>query len=332
MPTEHSPEPSARAVGGGVRDPPRLPGGPAGPAGGLRGGQHRTGPAARRPGRRTRCGRGAGPCSTSPAASSGWRPGTGCCSGSSWSRGTGSTCSSCTLTGPPAGSVRRCSTWSRACARTASGCGSTRSTSGPGPSTPGTGWSSSSAPTAAATSTRSRTCRWPGSASDPLAYLRRRIDAVDDELAVLLARRTALTAAVQDHKATTGEYAGQRGRDAEREAEIVARMAQHVPELGPERIARVMHTVIEESIAAWESGGSPPLLTEWPIRPFALPIGVSRAGRSDRPGTALDMLRVMSGGPAMLTYADLLPRTTRPPEHQPACAEDGCPPQSSGKG
>jgi len=94
---------------------------------------------------------------------------------------------------------------------------------------------------------------WLG--DDPLAYLRRRIDAVDDELAVLLARRTALTAAVQDHKATTGEYAGQRGRDPGREAEIVARMAEHVPELGPERIARVMHTVIEESIAAWESGG-----------------------------------------------------------------------------
>ncbi len=78
---------------------------------------------------------------------------------------------------------------------------------------------------------------------------------MDDELAVLLARRTALTAAVQDHKATTGEYAGQAGRDAEREAAIVARMAQRVPELGPERIARVLHTVIEESIAAWESGG-----------------------------------------------------------------------------
>jgi len=94
---------------------------------------------------------------------------------------------------------------------------------------------------------------WLG--DDPLAYLRRRIDAVDDELAVLLARRTALTGAVQDHKTTAGEYAGQRGRDAEREAEIVARMAQHVPELGPERIAKVMHTVIEESLAAWESGG-----------------------------------------------------------------------------
>ena len=95
---------------------------------------------------------------------------------------------------------------------------------------------------------------WLG--NDPRGYLRRRIDAVDDELAVLLARRTALTGAVQDHKAATGDAAGERGRDSGREAEIVARMARRVPELGPERIARVMHTVIEESLAAWESGSS----------------------------------------------------------------------------
>ena len=94
---------------------------------------------------------------------------------------------------------------------------------------------------------------WLG--AEPLAYLRGRIDAVDNELAVLLARRTALTGAVQDLKVASGDAAGERGRDAEREAEIVARMASRVPELGPERIARVMHTVIEESIAAWESGG-----------------------------------------------------------------------------
>jgi chorismate mutase/GNAT superfamily N-acetyltransferase len=97
---------------------------------------------------------------------------------------------------------------------------------------------------------------WPG--ADPLAYLRGRIDDLDDELAILLARRTALTAAVQDHKAAAGAEAGQRGRDPDREAEIVARMARHVPELGADRIARVMHTVIEESLAAWETGrGSP---------------------------------------------------------------------------
>ncbi len=92
---------------------------------------------------------------------------------------------------------------------------------------------------------------WLG--EDPLGYLRRRIDAVDDELAVLLARRTALTGAVQDHKAASGATAGEQGRDPDREAEIVERMARHVPELGPERIVRVMHTVIDESIAAWEA-------------------------------------------------------------------------------
>jgi chorismate mutase/GNAT superfamily N-acetyltransferase len=87
---------------------------------------------------------------------------------------------------------------------------------------------------------------WLG--EDPLAYLRGRIDEVDDELAVLLARRVALTAAVQDHK----EVGGQAGRDPEREAEIVERMAAHVPGLGQDRIAAVMHTVIAESLAAWE--------------------------------------------------------------------------------
>jgi chorismate mutase/GNAT superfamily N-acetyltransferase len=92
---------------------------------------------------------------------------------------------------------------------------------------------------------------WLG--DEPMAYLRGRIDTVDDELAVLLARRTALTAAVQDQKAADGRPAGESGRDPVREAEIVARMARHVPELGEERIARVMHTVIEESIAAWEA-------------------------------------------------------------------------------
>lgn len=95
---------------------------------------------------------------------------------------------------------------------------------------------------------------WPG--DDVLGYLRERIDVVDDELAVLLARRTALTAAVQDHKVATGQDAGEQGRDAEREAQIVARMARHVPGLGRAGIARVMHAVIQESLAAWEAGVS----------------------------------------------------------------------------
>jgi chorismate mutase/GNAT superfamily N-acetyltransferase len=88
----------------------------------------------------------------------------------------------------------------------------------------------------------------------PLAYLRGRIDEVDDELAVLLARRAALTAAVQDHK----EVGGHAGRDPDREAEIVARMAAQVPSLDRQVLAAVMHTVIEESLAAWERGTQRP--------------------------------------------------------------------------
>jgi chorismate mutase/GNAT superfamily N-acetyltransferase len=87
---------------------------------------------------------------------------------------------------------------------------------------------------------------WLG--DNPLAYLRGRIDEVDDELAVLLARRVALTAAVQDHK----EVGGHAGRDPGREAEIVQRMAEHVPSLDRDVLAAIMHTVIAESLAAWE--------------------------------------------------------------------------------
>ncbi len=90
---------------------------------------------------------------------------------------------------------------------------------------------------------------WLG--DDPLAYLRRRIDEVDDELAVLLARRVALTAAVQDHK----EVGGHAGRDPDREAEIVDRMASLVPGMDRTHLARVMHAVIAESLAAWEDRG-----------------------------------------------------------------------------
>ena len=87
---------------------------------------------------------------------------------------------------------------------------------------------------------------WLG--EDPLAYLRGRIDEVDDELAVLLARRAALTAVVQDHK----DVGGHAGRDPGREAEIVERMSHHVPHLDRTLLTRIMHTVIEESLAAWE--------------------------------------------------------------------------------
>lgn len=88
---------------------------------------------------------------------------------------------------------------------------------------------------------------WPG--EDPVSYLRGQIDEVDDELAVLLARRFALTATVQGFKANPGKP----GRDPEREREIALRMAAHAPGLGVEAIAAIMHTVIEESLEAYEA-------------------------------------------------------------------------------
>lgn len=89
---------------------------------------------------------------------------------------------------------------------------------------------------------------WPG--RDQLAFLRRQVDAVDDELAGLLARRAALTAAIQPVK----PVAGHAGRDADREAEIAARMATRAPALGEERIRRIMHEVITTSLDAGEAG------------------------------------------------------------------------------
>lgn len=88
---------------------------------------------------------------------------------------------------------------------------------------------------------------WPG--TDPIAFLRRQIDEVDDELALLLARRFALTETVQGYK----QRPGREGRDAAREREIAHRMATHAPGLGVEAIERIMDTVIEESLAAYEA-------------------------------------------------------------------------------
>jgi chorismate mutase/GNAT superfamily N-acetyltransferase len=93
---------------------------------------------------------------------------------------------------------------------------------------------------------------WPG--VDPIGFLRRQIDEVDDELALVLARRFALTATVQDFKRRPGED----GRDAARERQIVGRMAQrmasHASGLGADAIARIMDAVITESLDAYESG------------------------------------------------------------------------------
>jgi len=82
---------------------------------------------------------------------------------------------------------------------------------------------------------------WPG--ADPLNFLRGLIDDVDDQLADLLARRVALTAAVQPHKPAAE-------RDPEREQEIAARMAAHAPALGEERLTRILHAIITESLGA----------------------------------------------------------------------------------
>ena len=79
---------------------------------------------------------------------------------------------------------------------------------------------------------------WPG--RDPMAYLRRQVDEVDADLALLLARRMALAVAIQGFKAVPGHA----GRDPEREAEIVRRMVEHAPDLEVQTLARIMHEVI----------------------------------------------------------------------------------------
>ncbi len=88
---------------------------------------------------------------------------------------------------------------------------------------------------------------WPG--LDPVGYLRSQIDEVDDELALLLARRFALTATVQGFK----QHPGRQGRDVDRERAIAERMAAHAPGLGAEAIGRIMDTVIGQSLDAYES-------------------------------------------------------------------------------
>jgi chorismate mutase/GNAT superfamily N-acetyltransferase len=92
---------------------------------------------------------------------------------------------------------------------------------------------------------------WP----DPLQGLRRRIDAIDERLAALLAERAAATADVQRHKAVPGAA----GRDPEREAEIARRMAAVAPNLGEDRLRRIMDVVITVSLeaAAEQAVGAP---------------------------------------------------------------------------
>ncbi|MDI6908869.1 GNAT family N-acetyltransferase [Nocardioides sp.] len=80
---------------------------------------------------------------------------------------------------------------------------------------------------------------WPG--ADALGFYRGLIDEVDEQLGDLLARRAALTRAVQAHK-TDG------ARDPERERAIAEAMARRAPGLGVERLERIVHTIITESL------------------------------------------------------------------------------------
>jgi chorismate mutase/GNAT superfamily N-acetyltransferase len=84
---------------------------------------------------------------------------------------------------------------------------------------------------------------WPG--RDPVAFYRGLIDDVDSALAELLARRLALTRAVQDHKRDPA-------RDPDREREIAEAMARIAPEIGADRLGRIMHLVIGELLEAAE--------------------------------------------------------------------------------
>ena len=82
---------------------------------------------------------------------------------------------------------------------------------------------------------------WPG--ADPVTFLRGLIDEVDAELGDLLARRVALTAAVQPHKTRAD-------RDTRREREIAEAMAARAPVLGADRLARIVHAIVTESLDA----------------------------------------------------------------------------------
>lgn len=88
---------------------------------------------------------------------------------------------------------------------------------------------------------------WPG--PDPLAFLRGLIDEADLVLGDVLARRTALTRAVQAVKPTSQ-------RDPVREAEVARRVAAVVPELGEHRVARIVDVIIAQSLDAADSGAA----------------------------------------------------------------------------
>jgi ribosomal protein S18 acetylase RimI-like enzyme/chorismate mutase len=91
---------------------------------------------------------------------------------------------------------------------------------------------------------------WPG--ADPVGFLRGEMDVADRDLAGVLARRFALSSAIQHQKEDAGLGAGHAGRDRDREREIVDRMAAHTPGIPAGAVAAIMDTVIGESLTAWE--------------------------------------------------------------------------------
>ncbi len=83
---------------------------------------------------------------------------------------------------------------------------------------------------------------WPG--PDPLAFLRHQIDLVDEELAAVVNRRIALTAAVQAVKDTPGHA----GRDLERERQIAERLAARTPDLDERTWEPVVAALVETGL------------------------------------------------------------------------------------
>ncbi|WKN50098.1 GNAT family N-acetyltransferase [Nocardioides sp. Arc9.136] len=82
---------------------------------------------------------------------------------------------------------------------------------------------------------------WPG--RDPVAFLRSLVDEVDVELGDLLARRAALTRAIQPLKPDAA-------RDPARERQVAERVARRAPELGTERLVPVVDAIITASLDA----------------------------------------------------------------------------------
>ena len=89
-------------------------------------------------------------------------------------------------------------------------------------------------------------CLWVFESNEPArggGRTRGLIDDVDLVLGDVLARRTALTRAVQAVKPS-------HERDPRRETEIVRRVAAVVPELGEERVARIVDVIITQALDA----------------------------------------------------------------------------------